>query len=162
MTKDLEETLAMLDPGCRDVVARLVAGRHPETSTDDGLESRFGNHARRKNAALLAAASIALVLGWFSLRTVLDNGTQCLDSPPRRYTLAYAKSHLGEIISQQNADGGWGSDFLTRQNAAALALAGDSAGRLAYKKAMRHLRLKGLRPLSKGEYAAYERRLHGL
>jgi ABC-type multidrug transport system fused ATPase/permease subunit len=66
----------------------------------------------------------------------------------------YAFAHRGdaaveEIIRRQRIDGSWGTDFLTRQNAAALKLV--PSARSAYKKALRYLRSKGLQPMSEAE-----------
>ena len=51
---------------------------------------------------------------------------------------------VSEMIATQNSDGSWKSDFLTRRNAAALKLSSDPAARIAYKKAARNLRLRGI------------------
>ena len=48
------------------------------------------------------------------------------------------------FIRTQNADGSWCNDFLTRRNAEALARCPDAGARVAYKKAMRNLRVRGL------------------
>ena len=40
--------------------------------------------------------------------------------------------------------GSWQNDFLTRRNAAALKVCGDPAAQIAYKKAMRNLRARGV------------------
>ena len=48
-----------------------------------------------------------------------------------------------EMIRTQRPDGGWGNEFLTRQNAAALRVCGGEAAQRAYRKAMRNLRLRG-------------------
>ena len=51
---------------------------------------------------------------------------------------------ISEMIATQNPDGSWKNDFLTRRNAAALKACGDPAARIAYKKAARNLRLRGI------------------
>jgi len=48
------------------------------------------------------------------------------------------------MIASQNADGSWQNDFLTRRNAAVLAKCDGMEARVAYKKAMRNLRAKGI------------------
>jgi hypothetical protein len=65
----------------------------------------------------------------------------------REYQLAVVRDDraVQEMIRTQRADGGWGSDFLTRQNAAALRLCAGEDARLAYRRAARNLRLRGLR-----------------
>ncbi|MBR1921790.1 MAG: hypothetical protein IJ829_07315, partial [Kiritimatiellae bacterium] len=80
----------------------------------------------------------------------------------RVYTIAYAPTEeaLEELVASQRADGSWGNDFLTRQNAAALRSSPDARMQIAYRRAVRYLRTKGLAPLSdgelksRGEYAA--------
>ena len=49
-----------------------------------------------------------------------------------------------EMIATQNPDGSWKNDFLTRRNAAALRICSDPAAQIAYKKAVRNLRLRGI------------------
>ena len=51
---------------------------------------------------------------------------------------------VAEMIATQNPDGSWKNDFLTRRNAAALKVCGDPAAQVAYKKAMRNLRSRGV------------------
>ena len=51
---------------------------------------------------------------------------------------------VSEMIATQNPDGSWKNDFLTRRNAAALKSCGDPAAQIAYKKAARNLRLRGV------------------
>ena len=51
---------------------------------------------------------------------------------------------VAEMIATQNPDGSWKNDFLTRRNAAALKSCGDPAAQIAYKKAARNLRLRGV------------------
>ena len=48
------------------------------------------------------------------------------------------------MIATQNPDGSWKNDFLTRRNAAALRASSDPAAQIAYKKAMRNLRTRGI------------------
>ena len=141
MTKDLEMTIMELGPAYGDVVRRVMRSRRPL-------------FRRRPFAAapLAAAACAALAFGVFFLRP-----STC--ETPRRpmahiYTVAYNRSAAPELVRTQNPDGSWANDFVTRQNAAALSDATDSAARLAYRKAMHYIRLKGLSPLSRDEFAA--------
>ena len=48
------------------------------------------------------------------------------------------------MIATQNPDGSWKNDFLTRRNAAALRGSSNPAAQVAYKKAMRNLRSRGV------------------
>ena len=61
---------------------------------------------------------------------------------------------VAAIVRTQHADGSWDNDFLTRQNAAALRAASGDAPRIAYRRAVRYLRAKGLTPLSDAELRA--------
>ena len=54
------------------------------------------------------------------------------------------RATVAEMIATQNPDGSWQNDFLTRRNAAALKVCGDPAAQIAYKKAMRNLRARGV------------------
>lgn len=147
MTKDLEETLAGLGPGYRPVVARLVAA--------PGVPCAAGRRAysfapRRSQFArpMLAAASLLVALGFAAL---------LLRDAEQRATPQTAAAHeyrladdvcdgrsVDEMIRTQNADGSWRNDFLTRRNAAALARCSGADAKVAYKKAMRNLRVRGL------------------
>ena len=51
---------------------------------------------------------------------------------------------ISEMIATQNPDGSWKNDFLTRRNAAALKSCDDPVAQIAYKKAARNLRLRGI------------------
>ena len=78
------------------------------------------------------------------------------------YTIAYAPTDeaLEAIVASQRADGSWSNDFITRQNAAALRASCDERMRIAYCRAVRYLRSRGLSPLTddelkvRGKYAA--------
>jgi len=174
MTKDLEETLAELGPGYREVVNRLVS----EFERYEGFEGferfeRFEGLAtsiKQSNnqtikqfslgriAAYLVAASILVFLGlgiFFRAPDETDRGRS--PSAPRLvYTAAYApdETALASILSSQRPDGSWANDFITRQNAAALRNAEGAEMRVAYKKAVRYLKSRGLRPLSDDELKA--------
>jgi hypothetical protein len=146
MTKDLEETLAELGPSYRAVVDRLTAAREAPGSV------------RRKLFAVRAAALTAA-----GLLVLLGGAFWALSPAERRspagafaYTAAYGAGApaMARLVASQRADGSWESDFLTRQNAAALAGAAAPEGRIAYKKAVRYLRTKGLAPLTPQEFKA--------
>ena len=133
MNRDLEAQLEEMGPAYRAVVARLRAGREAGEGVSGGI--------RRTRVWLLAASlvlaiGLAVVFGRTS-RTCPASHT-CLPSP-RDYTMSVA-----EMIKSQNRDGSWQNDFLTRQNAAALKLSDLPEARVAYKKAMRNLRIKGV------------------
>ena len=162
MTKDLDETLAELGPEFRSVAQRLRAA--PEL--EPGLACARPP-SRVRAAAVLIAASLLVAVGMSVVFGRFATIRQPLREVPRlrvanEYSLAYAGGDeaLREIIRTQNADGGWKNDFLTRQNAAALRASNEDRMRVAYRKAVRYLRSRGLVPLSdeelkeRGEYAA--------
>ncbi len=143
MNADLELTLEELGPAYREVVARLRSSRELEMSPSP---SRIWVRA----GYLVAASFFAAI----ALSVLLQ------DVPaPRRvhvsdvYTVAYAPTEeaLEVIVASQRADGSWSNDFLTRQNAAALRASDDSRMRIAYRRAVRYLRMKGLEPLTDAE-----------
>ena len=155
MTRDLEETLRELGDGYRPVVERLLAAYRGPCSV--AMPSDVPRSGRTASAiawgvSMLAAASLAAFLGF---------GLVFRDAAPaervysvrvsdaaREYQLAVVRDDkaVQEMIRTQRADGGWGSDFLTRQNAAALRLCTGDDARLAYRRAARNLRLRNLRP----------------
>ena len=134
MNRDLEAQLSEMGDAYRAVVDRLKAGREAERT----VEAR---EARKSARGWLVAASLALIVAL---------GSTCLwqSSRPSRHVPHSAPHEFSmsveEMIATQNADGGWKSDFLTRQNAAALKLCDSREARIAYKKAMRNLRVRGL------------------
>ena len=74
-------------------------------------------------------------------------------SASKPYFLAFNltdERSIEEIKRTQKPDGSWNNDLLTRQNATALKKVDDSS--LAYRKAMRYLRSKGLSPHSDSEF----------
>ncbi len=157
MNKDLEETLAELGPDARVVVDRLRAAHEVAPSR----QIRFDAFAKKRRVVswprvgFLVAASLFVVLAWSIF---------CQRLPPAPvagniYTVAYAPNEeaLAALVASQRADGSWANDYLTRQNAAALRDAGGSSARLAYRRALRYLRTKGLQPLTREELRARER-----
>lgn len=163
MTKDLEDTLAELGPGYREVVDRLSGAYRPLPQVTAAAvrreaaaaAARVLRHRRARASGLgvacLAAASLLVFLGLAAVFAVRPAPAR---SDSRMiYTVAYAPTAeaLESIVSSQRADGSWANDFITQQNAAALRGAAGAGVRTAYKKAVRYLRSKGLRPLSEAE-----------
>jgi len=128
MNADLEATLRELGPEYRSLVNRIV---------DAYAEPVRIAHWPR---ALLIAATIAFAL---VLSFVLTRSSE-----PRvnEYHLAliHDEAAIDEIIKTQNQDGSWKNDFLTRQNAEALRTLPGKAAQIAYKRARRNLRVRGL------------------
>jgi len=168
MTKDLEETLAELGPCYREVVDRLTDAYRPlnetnlsvlrlPTSTSTSLSSR--GHLFRWTAAYLVAASLLVFLGLgvlFRHDLTAARDRAGVSDAKMVYTVAYAAdaSALQAIVASQRADGSWSNDFITRQNAAALRGATDATSLVAYKRALRYLRSRGLEPLTDAELKA--------
>ena len=137
MNADLEQTLDELGPEYRAVVARLRAGREAEEISRPVFRLHPVLRLRSKvlRPTLVAASLLALVgLGVYCLRTPAEPNYGA-----REYRLP-----ASELIARQNPDGSWQNDFLTRRNAETLRTCTDAASRIAYKKAMRNLRLRGV------------------
>ena len=131
MNKDLEEQLDEMGPEYRAVVARLR-----EAQSAGNREQGTGN------GGWLIAASLLVVVGlgiFFTTSQPLNLSTSQPSYGPHEYQMDVA-----EMIATQNPDGSWKNDFLTRRNAAALKVCGDPAAQIAYKKAMRNLRSRGI------------------
>ena len=147
MTKDLEETLAGLGPGYRAVVERLTAGATVEPRPGRRAPAFPPRASAARRAPLLAAAALLAVL---AIGTVFfrggGHGVPPAVHAAREYRLAEIHDGLAveEMIRTQNADGSWRNDFLTRRNAEALARCPHAGAKVAYKKAMRNLRVRGL------------------
>lgn len=164
MNADLEKTVEELGPAYRDVVARLRASREVEP-TRIGPKAPAPGRASRSPVSYLAAASLAAALALAVLYVAPRGGDAAAEVPLTVYTVAYAPTEeaLELILASQRADGSWSNDFLTRQNAAALRASDDERMRVAYRRAVRYLRTKGLSPLTdaelkaRGEYAARSR-----
>ena len=159
MSADLEETLNELGDDYRKLVIRLrslpeVDCRHIKRR---GINPLFGCASVK-----MAAASFVLICAVFSVFFLRPFSSE-FESPKHQCSIQktsnpYVRSLcildgtvLSEILKTQNSDGSWENDYLTRQNAAALRLAGEQG--VAYRKAMRYLRRKGLLPLSDKEFA---------
>ncbi len=174
MNKDLEETLNELGPDCRKVVDRLLAAREvvPRPAVHvprfSNHEPRFASHEPRTTnhvlrAGYLVAASLFAAIALSMLFQRPADGACDVRSA---YTVAYARdaASLAAIVASQRSDGSWANDWITRQNAAALRDAQSDEMRVAYRKAVRYLRSKGLAPLTgeelraRGETAAAWRR----
>ena len=144
MNADLEETLQELGPGCRAVVERLRAGLAVDVGQRTTCDVQRPLSFVLRPLSYLTAALIALVIG---LTVVFNSRTPAVERqrpgvalhPPRDYTLS-----VDEMIATQNPDGSWQSDFLTRHHAKALAGCPRADARIAYKKAMRNLRVRGV------------------
>ena len=170
MNGDLESTLKELGPEYRDVVARLKTAREVEPSTkhqrrsrestSDAVAKAPGTFFRR--VGYLVAASLLVALGFSIFMQGAANAPREPYAGAKVYTVAYAPTEeaLEIIVASQRADGSWSNDFITRQNAAALRASEDERMKIAYRRAVRYLRSKGLAPLTdeelkvRGEYAA--------
>ena len=185
MNGDLENTLNELGPEYRGVVARLRSAREVEPSTkhriprakraalavargvrrsrestSDAVAKAPGTFFHR--VGYLVAASLAVALGFSVFMQGAANAPRAPYAGAKVYTVAYAPTEeaLEIIVASQRADGSWSNDFITRQNAAALRASEDGRMKIAYRRAVRYLRSKGLTPLTddelkvRGEYAA--------
>ena len=149
MTKDLEETLAGMGPAYRAVVDRLVAGAEAKPRPgrrSPAFPSRSRVFGRKPLLAAAASLLILLGLGFVFLRQGERPGAAQTFGAAHEYCLAETPDGeaVAEMIRTQNADGSWRNDFLTRRNAAALSHSSLAEARVAYKKAMRNLRVRGL------------------
>ena len=145
MNRDLERTLEEMGPEYRAVVARLRAAREAR----EGLRRETLDERRRsfmskvfRLKSYLTAASLLVFVGlsvFFLGRKDFRPKTQDMGCAPREY-----RASVPEMIATQNPDGSWQNDFLTRRNAEALKLCGDPAAQVAYKKAVRNLRVRGV------------------
>ena len=160
MNGDLESTLNELGPEYRAVVARLKVACEVEPSGTRAFTLQRTEWWRR--AGYLVAASLAVALGLSIFMQDAANAPREPYAGAKVYTVAYAPTEeaLEIIVASQRADGSWTNDFITRQNAAALRVSDDARMKIAYRRAVRYLRSKGLSPLTddelkvRGEYAA--------
>ena len=148
MNRDLDEQLNEMGPDYRAVALRLRAAREAESfcrsgrSSGSSQSSRSSGASTARKSAYLVAASLLVILGFgfFFLRPLdIRPKTQDAGFGAREY-----RASVSEMIATQNPDGSWQNDFLTRRNAAALKGCGDPAAQIAYKKAMRNLRTRGV------------------
>ena len=160
MNGDLEKTLNELGPEYRAVADRLRAARDVEPSGTLAFSAPRTEWWRR--AGYLAAASLLVALGLSIFMQGAANAPREPYAGAKIYTVAYAPNEeaLEIIVASQRADGSWSNDFLTQQNAAALRASDDARMKIAYRRAVRYLRSKGLSPLTdeelriRGEFAA--------
>ena len=160
MNGDLESTLNELGPEYRDVVARLKTAREVEPSGT--RDCSFPRTEWKRRVGYLVAASLPVALGLSIFMQDAANAPREPYAGVKVYTVAYAPTEeaLEVIVASQRADGSWSNDFITRQNAAALRASDDARMKIAYRRAVRYLRSKGLSPLTddelkvRGEYAA--------
>lgn len=156
MTKDLEETLDELGPAARAVVARLKAAPEAEPRASRQVFAPFAPRFGR----LAASVSVALLVAAVTIGRIVRLAPGARDAQAAQvkalspYALAYAPSEAAveELLRTQAADGSWANDFLTQQNAAALRDV--AAANVAYRKAVRYLRSRGLSPLTAEELRA--------
>jgi len=137
MSKDLEEQLKELGPECQAVVDRLREAKTVEPKTV-GLGRRS-----RSTAEWLVAASLLVAVCLSIVFLAAQPSTFNLQPSPAYGAREYRQS-VSEMIATQRPDGGWQNDFLTRRNAEVLAKCEGESARIAYKKALRNLRSKGI------------------
>ena len=153
MTQDLEQTLQELGEGYRPVVDRLLAAYRPPSRVETSVQPPERPSGRTASAvawgvALLAAASLVAFLGFglvFRSASPAERVyTVRVSDAAHEYQLAVVRDDkaVQEMIRTQRADGGWGSEFLTRQNAAVLRQCRGDDAQLAYRRAMRNLRIR--------------------
>ncbi len=167
MNADLEETLEELGPDYREVVARLRDAR--TVSPRHAARPRVLPSISWKGRTVggLVAATLALVCGvafWFlsgrpenaaepaSVAQVASASEASLGTQPYVLALEATPAAIDEILRTQAPDGSWQNDYLTRQNAAVLRRLGRA--NVAYRKAVRYLRSRGLEPLTEAELRA--------
>ena len=144
MSRDLEEQLDEMGPGYRAVVARLRGAGEAKDFRRETLDvGRRGFVSKvYRLRSYLTAASLLVFAGLgvtFLGRQNFRRETEDMSFAPREY-----RASVSEMIATQNPDGSWKNDFLTRRNAAALKVCGDPAAQIAYKKALRNLRSRGV------------------
>ena len=138
MNRDLEEQLDEMGPEYRAVALRLRVAREAA----QGIKSPVFRLRSKVLRSVLVAASLLVFAGLgvvFLGRKDFRHETKDVRFAPGEY-----RASVSEMIATQNPDGSWKNDFLTRRNAAALKVCGDPAAQVAYKKAMRNLRSRGV------------------
>ena len=144
MNADLELELQE-HPELRPVADRLRAGR--ELVAERTIPARRPFPAARvyRVAGSLAAASLLAAVGLFVwLRPAPSRQTVWRGAyGAREYRLT-----AEEMVATQNPDGSWQNDFLTQRNAALMRHV--PAAAIAYKRAVRYLRSKGMTPFQDG------------
>lgn len=154
MNNDLDETLMELGPEYREMVVKLrrFGSYEPTANRPMPLINGSANRGASKTPWYAVAAAVTLAIAvsavFLSTSTRTHNHSHPVHSTP--YTVAYAgEGAIDEILRTQRLDGSWENDFLTRQNAAALRNV--AAASVAYRKALRYLRSRGLSPISDAE-----------
>lgn len=149
MNKDLDRQLDEMGIEYRILVNKMLdAYRQPEMPATTVAVKRCPRWLQR--VSWLVAASVVFALAVSALMRANvgaeAGGDDGRTAVPREYLLAHLRDScsLDEIIRTQKPDGSWDTDFLTRQNASALKSANGEAARIAYKKAMRNLRNRGV------------------
>jgi len=143
MNADLKAELEE-NPELQSVVDRLRAAATVEPTRELADAARRTVN-RRRSAAWLLAASLLLTLGLSVVFLDSQSSTSNLQpSTSPSYGAREYRLTTDEMIASQNADGSWQNDFLTRRNAEALRLCDTPAARVAYKKAVRNLRSRGI------------------
>ena len=140
MNADLERELQE-HPELRAVVSRLRAGRERSVERVISIRRPFFVSRVFRFAPPLAAASLLAALALFSWFRASPSRqiAQTCSYGARQYPLT-----AEEMRATQNPDGSWQSDFLTQRNAALLRHVPSAA--VAYKRAVRYLRARGLEP----------------
>ena len=164
MNGDLERQLDEMGPEYRAVVERLrgavclTPAERPRARRGGDSRSAGVMGGRRgptfvwltfRPLRLVAATLLLLFAFGVALRFAgTERGTSAARHPAaaREYLLAASRTDeaMREMIRTQNPDGSWQNDFLTCRNAEALRGWPDADARIAYKKAARFLRSKGL------------------
>lgn len=148
MSADLEAQLEEMGADYRALVGRLRAARtvSPRPTPPFAAPGSRRPAGMFRRVGLLTAATLFLAV---CVALVIERRPAAAD-PGTIYTIAYAPTEaaLSALVSAQRADGSWENDFVTCQNAAALRRGQDESARIAYRKAVRYLRSKGLSPLS--------------
>ena len=149
MSNDLEQQLDEMGPEYRAVVARLRAAQGAEDLRRETGDARRGfaflGSGLAHKVSCLSSQVLWPVLLAASLLVIAGFAVVFRDSPtssvrvPREYCAS-----VDEMIATQNPDGSWKNDFLTRRNAEVLKACATPAATIAYKKAMRNLRVKGV------------------
>ena len=81
-------------------------------------------------------------MGQYPIDILANYGMQESRMIDGRFTIVRDDKAVQEMIRTQRPDGGWANDFLTRQNAAALRLCPGEKAQIAYRRAVRNLRLR--------------------
>ena len=144
MNKDLEDQLNEMGPAYRAVVARLRAGGDSKDFRREILDAgRWGFMSKVFCLKSYLTAASLLVLAGLAIHFA-----RTLDFRPKTQDAGFGareyRASVDEMIATQRSDGSWKNDFLTRRNAAVLKGCDSPAAQIAYKKAVRNLRSRGI------------------